>query len=152
WLAICGIVPFSGFFSKDSIIAGAWATEAYGEHLEGVGKLLAVMLAVAALGTAFYMSRLYFLVFSGDKTRAPHDIDHHIHESPSVMVAPLVLRPLAPTLGGFIGLPGSLFGHPEWNWLAHDLETVGLHEVEVNHGLEILFMVLSTGLALVGIG
>jgi NADH-quinone oxidoreductase subunit L len=152
WLAICGIPIFSGFFSKDSIIVGAWATEAYGEHMAWVGKLVAVMLAVAALGTAFYMSRLYFLVFSGDKTRAPHDIDHHIHESPTVMVAPLVLLAIGATLGGFIGLPGSLFGHPEWNWLAHDLETVGLHEVEVNHGLEILFMVLSTGLALVGIG
>src|SRR5436190_27274 len=62
WLAICGIPIFSGFFSKDSIIAGAFATENFAkvEHFEWVGKLVGVMLMVAALGTAFYMSRLYF--------------------------------------------------------------------------------------------
>src|SRR5881394_960618 len=53
WLAICGIPVFSGFFSKDSIIAGAFATEIFAkvEHFEGVGKLVCVMLMVAALGT-----------------------------------------------------------------------------------------------------
>ena len=152
WLAICGVPIFSGFFSKDSIIAGAWATEVYGEHLAWVGKLVAVMLIVAALGTAFYMSRLYFLVFSGDKTRAPHEIDHHIHESPGVMVAPLVLLAVGAALGGLIGLPGALLGHADWNWLAQDLEPVGLHEIEVSHGIELGFMALSTLLAFVGIG
>ena len=82
WLAICGIPFFSGFFSKDAIIAGAFATEVYGHDLAWVGKLVGGMLMLAALGTAFYMSRLYFLVFSGDETRAADEIKHHIHESP----------------------------------------------------------------------
>ena len=71
WLAICGVPVFSGFFSKDSIISGAFATEIYGEQLAWVGKFVGVVLMIAALGTAFYMSRLYFLVFSGSETRAP---------------------------------------------------------------------------------
>ncbi|HLK88337.1 MAG TPA: NADH-quinone oxidoreductase subunit L, partial [Polyangia bacterium] len=65
WMAICGVVPFSGFFSKDSIIAGAMATEYLGDWA-WVGQAAGIVLGAAALGTAFYMSRLYFLVFSGE--------------------------------------------------------------------------------------
>ncbi len=52
------------------------------------------------------MSRLYFLVFSGSETRAPHDVQHHIHESPGSMVGPLVVLAIGAAVGGFIGLAG----------------------------------------------
>src|SRR6185437_14965836 len=91
WMAICGVVLFSGFFSKDAIIAGALSTEALGADLAWVGKAAGYVLSLAALGTAFYMSRLYFLVFSGKESRASDEIKHHIHESPISMVAPLVI-------------------------------------------------------------
>ena len=152
WLAICGIPVFSGFFSKDSIIAGAFATDIFKEaDLAWVGKLVGVMLMLAALGTAFYMSRLYFLVFSGDETRADEKTKHHIHESPAIMVVPLVVLAAGATLIGFIGLPGDLVHHPEYNLLAHELEPVLGHELEVPHNIEAIFMVVSTLVAGLGI-
>jgi NADH-quinone oxidoreductase subunit L len=152
WLAICGVPIFSGFFSKDSIIALSFATPVFGEDLAWVGKLVAVLLVLAALGTAFYMSRLYFLVFSGDETRADDHIKHHIHESPPIMTVPLIVLAAGATLVGFIGLPGDLFSHPEWNVLAHHLEPVVGPELEVPHRMEAAFMIASTVLALIGIG
>jgi NADH-quinone oxidoreductase subunit L len=152
WLAICGIPVFSGFFSKDSIIAGAWATEVYGHELAWVGKLVWAMLTLAALGTAFYMSRLYFLVFSGDETRADDHIKHHIHESPPIMTMPLVVLAIGAAVIGFIGLPSGLWDHPEQNLLVHELEPVLGPELEVPHNIEGIFMAVSTVLALAGIG
>jgi NADH-quinone oxidoreductase subunit L len=151
WLAICGVPFLSGFFSKDSIIAGAFATTAYGTNLAWVGPLVGVMLLVAALGTAFYMSRLYFLVFSGDETRAPEKIKHHIHESPSIMVVPLVVLALGAAVIGFIGLPAGLWHHPDQNLLAHHLQPVLGEELAVPHEIEIGFMIGSTLLAAIGI-
>jgi NADH-quinone oxidoreductase subunit L len=150
WLAICGVPIFSGFFSKDAIVAGAFATQAFGVGLAWVGPLVGAMLLVAALGTAFYMSRLYFLVFSGP-SRADQETRHHIHESPSIMVAPLVILAVGAGLGGLVGVPGGLFGHPEWNLLGHWLETAVGPELDVPHSTEILFMLVSTALAVGGI-
>jgi NADH-quinone oxidoreductase subunit L len=152
WLAICGVPIFSGFFSKDAIVAGAFGTEIYGESLAWVGKAVGVALLVAALGTAFYMSRLYFLVFSGGETRASDEIKHHIHESSGLMVGPLVVLAIGAALGGLVGVPGALFGHPEWNLLAHHLEGALGPELEVPHSTEAIFMVVSTVIALAGIG
>jgi len=150
WLAICGVPIFSGFFSKDAIVAGAFATEIYGEGLAWVGPLVGTMLLVAALGTAFYMSRLYFLVFTGP-SRADHETQHHIHESPAIMVGPLVVLAIGAGLGGLIGVPGGLFGHPEWNLLGEWLSSAVGPELEVPHNTEMLFMGISTALALAGI-
>jgi NADH-quinone oxidoreductase subunit L len=103
WLAICGIVPFAGFFSKDEILAGAFSA-----HAEGwgplYGKILWVVLSLAAVGTAFYMSRLYYLVFSGE-CRADEETKKHIHESPSSMTVPLLVLAAFTCVIGFIGLP-----------------------------------------------
>jgi NADH-quinone oxidoreductase subunit L len=153
WLAICGVPIFSGFFSKDAIVAGAFATDTFGQvgALAWVGKAVGVALLLAALGTAFYMSRLYFLVFSGE-TRAPDEIKHHIHESPGTMVGPLVVLAIGAGLGGLLGLPGALFGHPEWNLLGHRLESVLGPELDVPHATEGAFMAISTVIALAGIG
>jgi NADH-quinone oxidoreductase subunit L len=152
WLAICGVPFFSGFFSKDSLISGAFATEIYGEGLAWVGPAVGGVLMAAAVGTAFYMSRLYFLVFSGSETRAPEDIRHHIHESPGSMVGPLVVLAIGAGLGGFLGLPGGLFDHPEWNLLADHLAPVLGLEMEIAKNTEVMFILISTVLALAGIG
>jgi NADH-quinone oxidoreductase subunit L len=100
-LAIAGIAPFSGFFSKDEILGGAWIVQPPGWP-EAYGKVLWVGLLIAALGTAFYMWRLYFLVF-GDKART--DAAAQAHESPRSMTGPLVVLAFLATVGGFVGLP-----------------------------------------------
>ena len=99
-LAIAGIFPFAGFFSKDEILAGAWTV-----HPEGwgwYGKVLWGGLLLAALGTAFYMWRLYFLVFGGNERS---EEAKHAHESPKSMTVPLVILAFFATIAGFIGLP-----------------------------------------------
>jgi NADH-quinone oxidoreductase subunit L len=150
WLAICGVPGFSGFFSKDSIIGGAYGTPIFEGDLAWVGKTVCFVLMAAALGTAFYMSRLYFLVFTGE-TRANEEIKHHIHESPPVMVGPLVVLAIGALLGGAVIFPGALFGHEEWNLLAHRLEPVLGHELDIPHPTEQIFMVVSSLIAFVGI-
>src|SRR5262249_54873088 len=136
------------FFSKDAIIAGIFETKAFGPTLTWLGPALGVILLVAALGTAFYMSRLYFLVFSGKETRAPEDVQHHIHESPPVMVVPLMILAVGAFAGGWLGLPGGIVHHPEWNLLGHQLEPVVGPEIEVGPVAELWFMGLSTALGL----
>ncbi len=102
-LAIAGIVPFSGFFSKDEILAGAFGAGAEG-WVSVYGTFLWVTLSIAALGTAFYMFRLYFLVFGGT-LRADEETKSHIHESPASMTIPLLILAAATVVIGFIGLP-----------------------------------------------
>jgi NADH-quinone oxidoreductase subunit L len=151
WLAICGVPPFSGFFSKDAIVAGAFGTHIYGESLAWVGPVVGAMALLAALGTAFYMSRLYFLVFTGP-VRADEHTRAHIHESPVEMTGPLVVLAIGGALGGFAGLPGALFGHPEWNLLGHWLQPALGPEMHNDHGLEVGIMAASTVIAALGIG
>jgi NADH-quinone oxidoreductase subunit L len=103
WLAICGIFPFAGFFSKDEILAGAFAAHAEG-WAPGYGMFLWAVLSAAALGTAFYMSRLYFLVFWGEN-RADEETRAHIHESPASMTVPLVVLAAGTFVVGWIGFP-----------------------------------------------
>jgi NADH-quinone oxidoreductase subunit L len=105
-LAIAGIPPLAGFFSKDEILGNAILAGRKG--LFSVGLLTAVL-------TAFYMGRLLFLVFFGD-FRGGHEAEHHIHESPFVMVIPLVLLALGSALGGFVPIPeivATAFRFPE---------------------------------------
>ncbi len=151
WLAICGVPPFSGFFSKDAIVAGAFATHVFGADLAWVGPVVGAMLLAAALGTAFYMSRLYFLVFSGE-CRADEHTRGHIHESPVEMVGPLVVLAAGALLIGFVGFPGGLIGKPELNHFAEWLKPAVGPELEISHGLEGGIMGVSTVIAAVGIG
>ena len=101
-LAIAGIFPFSGFFSKDEILAGAWSVASAG--LAGLVRQGPVGRAclIAALGTAFYMWRLYFLVFAGEERT---EEAKHAHESPPSMTVPLVVLAFFATIAGFLGLP-----------------------------------------------
>jgi NADH-quinone oxidoreductase subunit L len=151
WLAICGLPVFSGFFSKDAIVAGAFGTHLFDQGLSWVGPVVGAMLLIAALCTAFYMSRLYFLVFTGP-VRADEHTQAHIHESPMEMTAPLVVLAIGAALGGFVGIPGALFGHPEWNLIGHWLEPALGAEMHVEHGVEIGVIAASTAVAAAGIG
>jgi NADH-quinone oxidoreductase subunit L len=108
-LAIAGIVPFAGFFSKDEILAAAFDTEAAG-WWPYYGEALWLILSIAALGTAFYMFRLYFLVFHGE-LRADAETRAHIHESPWPMTVPLLVLAGFTVVIGFVGLPHLSFLH-----------------------------------------
>jgi len=102
-LAIAGIPPFAGFFSKDEILWQTWTSEggAY-RILWGVGYITALM-------TAFYMFRLVYLTFYS-KPRMSHEVEHHIHESPASMTMPLIVLAVMSLFAGFLGWPHSLGG------------------------------------------
>jgi NADH-quinone oxidoreductase subunit L len=101
-LAIAGCPPFSGFFSKDAILLSAF------EH----NKVLWGLAVFAAMMTAYYMFRLYFLTFTGT-FRGTHDQEHHLHESPGAMKFPLIVLAILAIIGGFVGVPHLLGGHNE---------------------------------------
>ncbi len=98
--AIAGFPFLSGFFSKDEILWRAWSSP-YGSWV-----FWAVGVGTAGL-TSFYMFRLWFLTFFGE-SRGPHD--RHPHESPRVMLAPLVILAVLSVVGGYVGVPHSLGG------------------------------------------
>jgi NADH-quinone oxidoreductase subunit L len=148
WLAICGVPIFSGFFSKDAIVAGAFATEVFGPRLAWVSPTVGAGLLAAALGTAFYMSRLYYLVFTGE-CRA--DTRGHLHESPIEMVGPLVVFGLGAFLAGMAGLPPAV-GGSRADLIGHWLAPAVGPPLEVSSGFEWRMMVASTVIALAGIG
>lgn len=107
-IAISGLPPFAGFFSKDEILANAFAGN----------KIVWAVALIASLLTAFYMFRLFFLTFSGT-TRARQDVVHHIHESPKSMTTPLIVLAVLSVIGGFVGIPAALGGnHALNNFLA----------------------------------
>ena len=101
-LAIAGIFPFAGFFSKDEILWQAWSAGGAYRWLWLIGVLTALM-------TAFYMFRLMFLTFHG-KPRMNHEVEHHIHESPGSMTMPLVVLAVCSIFAGWLGIPHSLGG------------------------------------------
>jgi NADH-quinone oxidoreductase subunit L len=138
-LAIVGAPGFAGFFSKDEILWHTWAT--------GHGLLWLVAVLAATL-TAFYMFRLLFLTFFGELRAAP-EVAHHIHESPAVMTAPLVVLAVLSVVGGWVGLPeGWLWGPAIGRFLA----PVTGHPHLVAHGGEGLLMIVATGMAAFGAG
>lgn len=104
-LAIAGIPPFSGFFSKDEILTAAF----------GKNPLYYFIGVAGALMTAFYMFRLYTLTFLG-QFRGTHEQEHHLHESPWQMTFPLIVLAVLSVVGGWIGIPEVFAEH------AHSLE------------------------------
>ncbi len=96
-IAIAGIPPLSGFFSKDEILMSVFNYEIY-------GKVFWILGMLAALMTAFYMFRLFLVTFHGE-FRGTEEQKHHLHESPALMTIPLVVLALLAAFGGMIGLP-----------------------------------------------
>jgi len=137
-LAIAGIPGFSGFFSKDEILAGAFSHS----------PIIFSLVLFAALLTAFYMFRLYIITFTGT-FRGTHDQEHHLHESPKAMTMPLIILAILSVVGGFIGVPEVLGGH---HWLASFLSPVvksATHHLE--HSTEYILMGITTALVLISI-
>jgi NADH-quinone oxidoreductase subunit L len=92
-LAIAGVPPLAGFFSKDEILGHAFERS---HVLWFVGWLTAGM-------TAFYMFRLFFMTFHGE-SRVDHEVEHHIHESPNSMTVPLMILAVLAIIGGWVGI------------------------------------------------
>jgi len=161
-IAISGVPPLAGFFSKDEILAAAWEYH-WAVWIVGV---------ITAFLTAFYMFRLYFMTFSGEYRGADnhgdshaaadghgHDVhSHDPHESPFVMTGVLMVLAVLAIVGGFVGLPKLLMGaHPTWfqSWLEPVLPALGGHPFEFGESpasTEALLMAISVLVGLGGIG
>jgi NADH-quinone oxidoreductase subunit L len=140
-LAIAGVPPLAGFFSKDEILAHAFE---YSHALWLVGWLTAGM-------TAFYMFRLLFLTFHGE-SRVDHEVEYHIHESPNSMLVPLMILAVLSVVGGWIGIGGRFekFLEPV---IARAAEVpVEAARPGVAASPEAALMVASVAIALAGIG
>jgi NADH-quinone oxidoreductase subunit L len=134
-LAIAGVPLFSGFFSKDEILAATFAEGHYGLWLLGM---------FGAGLTAFYMTRLLVLTFHGE-FRGPEGALERVHESPASMTSVLVALAVLAALGGLLGAPAILGGE---NRIGHFLgEIVGHAETHLSPGVEWLLMALSVGVA-----
>jgi NADH-quinone oxidoreductase subunit L len=138
-IAIAGIPPFSGFFSKDEILTAAYARN----------PVYFIIGLAGAMITAFYMFRLYATTFLGTFRGTP-DQQHHLHESPSAMTIPLIVLAILSVIGGFIGIPEVMV--PNANLLEHFLNPVfatGVRQTaEIPPATEWMLMGLSTVLAL----
>ncbi len=143
-IAIAGIPPLSGFFSKDEIMMHVFQNP----H---AGKIFWVLGMIAAFLTAYYMFRLLFLTFYG-KFRGTADQEHHLHESPALITVPLIILAILSTVGGLIGIP-HIFGH---HWLAAYLQplfaTSGTqHVAHLSEQTELILMGIATAIACMGI-
>ncbi|NMH28698.1 NADH-quinone oxidoreductase subunit L [Flavobacterium silvaticum] len=136
-LAISGIPPFSGFFSKDEILMTAFHEN----------KVLYVIGSVASIMTAFYMFRLLYLTFFKD-FRGTEEQKHHLHESPALITFPLIVLAILAAIGGLISFPGA-------SWLNQYLAPVlGAKEHGEHHlgTTEYALMAVAVIGGLIGIG
>ena len=134
-LAISGIFPFSGFWSKDEILMTA-----FHENIP-----LWIIGSIASIMTAFYMFRLMYLTFFND-FRGTEEQKHHLHESPALITVPLVILATLAAIGGAISLPGN-------SWLNHYLAPLfKKHEAHHLDGQAYMLMAIATVGALGGIG
>jgi NADH-quinone oxidoreductase subunit L len=160
-LAIAGIFPFAGFFSKDEILWQTWASEG------GAYRILWFVGYGTALMTAFYMFRLMYLTFYSP-SRMNHAVEHHVHESPKSMTVPLVILAICSIGAGWLSWPHSLGGSAHFEKFLEPVfarEAVvlveegksaqleaGEKEAEHTEKIEYLLMFLSLGAAAVGWG
>jgi len=151
-LAIAGVPGLAGFFSKDEILYRTFA----GGHM-----LLWTVGAMTSLMTAFYMFRLVFLAFHGERRTDPeaaHAHHTHLHDAPPAMAIPLIILAIGSVLAGYLNVPAALGGSA---FLEHFLEpslhvpvVEGMHGAadHASHGLEMALMIVSSLIAIGGIG
>jgi NADH-quinone oxidoreductase subunit L len=145
-LAIAGVFPFAGFFSKDQIL---WAALTEGNFL------VWLIAAIAAVMTSFYTFRLVFLVFHG-KPKANQDMRHQPHEAPSTMRVPLLILAGLSALAGFFGIPliegANLIGaYLEPVLTRYPLPPEAFRHALHRPGLELVMLLISLALAIAGI-
>ncbi|MGN6615788.1 MAG: NADH-quinone oxidoreductase subunit L [Ilyomonas sp.] len=142
--AIAGVPPFSGFFSKDEILAAAFEKN----------MLLYIIGVITSLMTAYYMFRLYAMTFLGSFRGTPEE-EHHLHESPAAMTIPLIILAILSVAGGFLGIPEAFAEHAHAlnNFLAPVFaESVKLQEHHViDKGQEIMMMAIVAILVIITI-
>ncbi len=145
-LAIAGIPPLAGFFSKDEILLSTFLGHTTG-HL-----VFWFMATIAAGVTAFYMFRLYYMTFAGELRSEDKHVRDHVHESPPSMTAPLVILAALAFGGGILGLPFIRQGHALKEFLAPVFSDANsaVHP-HASFGLEISLMALSVAVAVIGI-
>lgn len=143
-IAIAGIPPFSGFFSKDEILAAAFANN----------PIFWVLGVIGAVMTAFYMFRLYASTFLGT-FRGTEEQKHHLHESPFPITFPLIVLAILAAVAGFVGIPEVLM--PNAHSLEHFLAPIfaesakHAHPHHLDHTTEYGLMAASVGLAAIAI-
>jgi len=127
-LALAGIYPFAGYYSKDAIVEATFAAHS------GVGMYAFICAIAAAFLTAFYSWRLLILTFHG-RSRADHHVLDHAHESPFPMLLPLVLLAVGAVVSGFM-LKDWFIGH-EWAefWHGSIVNAASNHTLETMHHL-----------------
>ncbi|HVM77959.1 MAG TPA: NADH-quinone oxidoreductase subunit L [Stellaceae bacterium] len=143
-LALAGIPPFAGYFSKDMILEAAWASGS------GVGLYAFVMGTVAAFLTAFYSWRLLFMTFHGEP-RADHETMHHVHESPMVMILPLFVLAAGAIAAGWIGYDSFVGEGREQFWREAILVLPQHGSIEAAHHVSAFVSYLPLVMALGGI-
>ncbi len=137
-LAIAGIVPFAGFFSKDAILLGAFVSEPYGKIIWAIGLITAFM-------TAYYTFRVIYRTFHA-APKDPYAVEH-AHESPPVMMIPLTVLMILSIVGGLVGIP-----IPGYDIFSNFLKPVfGESHHEVSHSVEYGLMGSALVVALLGI-
>jgi len=159
-LAIAGIPPLAGFFSKDEILWQTWSSH------DGAYRLLWGVAFLTALMTAFYMFRLMYLTFWSPK-RMSHDVEHHVHESPKSMTVPLTILAVCSAVAGFLGVPHALGGNNRFEKFlepvfapaghavaaagAGEHVAAGAHAAAHTNPVEYILMGLSVAAAFVGL-
>ena len=155
-IAIAGIPPFAGFWSKDGILADAFKSGHF---------LLWFIGVVGAFMTAFYMFRLIYMTFYGT-SRVDHEVLHHVHESPPIMTVPLIILALLSVVGGLIlGVPpehgwihrflGAVVGHGVIHTASGVAEAASMVEAHGGDGayaLDVLLMIISVMVGVLGWG
>ena len=134
-IAISGIPPFSGFFSKDEILLYAFEKN----------KVIWALGVLGSMMTAFYMFRLFYLTFSGS-FRGTIEQQHHLHESPKVMTIPLIILAILSVVGGLINIPAIFGGTSSLQSFLAPIFTVAHKEVVkevISHATELILMLVA---------